>query len=665
MSLRSTALVRAGVLFTLTATAQPATAQSTEASPEFTGVPPALERIVVTARRIDAASVGGSVTFLDAERLAEHSYSDINRVLRDVPGLNIVEEEGFGIRPSIGIRGSGTDRNTKIAVMEDGVPIAPAPYAAPAAYYFPRLPRMSAVVVTKGPGAIKYGPQTVAGALSMFSSPIPETTGGIGGRVELLGGDFETFRGYGLVGGYVQTGRAYDVGLSLETLQEGSDGFKELDSGGDTGFKIQDYVAKLALRPAAGSDAAQSMELKLQYSDEASDETYLGLTLDDFRADPLRRYRGSQLDEMNVEHWTYQATHRVDFTDRLDLTTIAYHTSTERAWYKLNDVRNAANTGFASLSAILENPATYPTEFAAILGEPGTSSAAGALRVRNNNREYYATGIQSVLGYAFDGLNASHQLEFSVRYHEDEEDRFQNDDRYQMAEGRMLLTSAGAPGTQDNRIGAARGLVAVPSRHHQLGPLHAHARAALRDDRPRAHELRHRRPGPQRRSGRGAQHRGRRAARHRRHLGSERRLPAGRRRSPRLRQPGARLRRGRGRVLELRGGRPLRAWCGLGRRDGVPGRLREPARHLHGVDGRQLRHRRPVRRRRGAGVRPRDDRSLRRRPRTRQRLVDPAVGRLHLDRGRIPDQLQQQLRGVGQRSRRATSCPTSRSTSSR
>jgi Fe(3+) dicitrate transport protein len=455
MSFRSKALVRAGVLFTLAAAAQTATAESVETESAGPGASPVLERIVVTARRIDVAGVGGSVTFLDAEQLAEHSYSDINRVLRDVPGLNIVEEEGFGIRPSIGIRGSGTDRNTKIAVMEDGVPIAPAPYAAPAAYYFPRLPRMSAVVVTKGPGAIKYGPQTVAGALSMFSSPIPETTGGIGGRVELLGGDFETFRGYGLVGGYVPTGKAYDVGLSLETLQEASDGFKELDSGGDTGFRIQDYVAKLALRPAAGSDAPQSLELKLQYSDEESDETYLGLTLDDFRADPLRRYRGSQLDEMNVEHWTYQATHRIDFSERLDLTTIAYYTKTERAWYKLNDVRNAANTGFSSLSAILENPATHPTEFAAILGEPGTSSAAGALRVRNNNREYYGAGIQSVLGYAFEGLNASHQLEFSVRYHEDEEDRFQNDDRYQMLDGRMLLTAAGAPGTQDNRVGAA------------------------------------------------------------------------------------------------------------------------------------------------------------------------------------------------------------------
>lgn len=415
-----------------------------------------LERIVVTAKRVDARSVGGSVAFLDDVVLEEHSYSDVNRVLRQVPGLNIVEEEGFGIRPSIGIRGSGTDRNAKIAVMEDAVPIAPAPYAAPGAYYFPRMPRIASVEVSKGPAAIKYGPQTVAGAIGLFSAPIPDDPdGGVGGKLDLFGGDFGTYRAHARAGGYVATDGAYDVGLGFETLQEQSTGFKELDSGGDTGFRIEDYVAKVALRSNAAADLSQALELKVQYSDESSDETYVGLTLDDFRADPYRRYRGSQVDELDVEHWTYQLTHRVDFTQQLDLTTIAYYTKTERAWYKLNDIRNAANTGFTSLSSILDDPAKYATEYAALVGAPGTSSAAGALRVRNNAREYYGAGVQSVLGFAFEAGDASHQLEASLRYHRDEEDRYQNDDRYQMIGGRMILTSSGTPGTQDNRVGEA------------------------------------------------------------------------------------------------------------------------------------------------------------------------------------------------------------------
>jgi Fe(3+) dicitrate transport protein len=315
------------------------------------------------------------------------------------------------------------------------------------------MPRIAGVEVSKGPSAIKYGPQTVAGAIGLYSTPIPDQT--LGGKLELLGGDFDTYRAHGLIGGHLETAQGYEVGLSLETLQESSSGFKELDSGGDTGFAIEDYVAKVSLGSKTGAERPQSLELKLQYSDENSDETYVGLTLDDFRADPYRRYRGSQVDELDVEHWTYQATHRIDFTDQVDLTTLAYYTKTERAWYKLNDVRNAANTGYTSLSAVLEDPARYATEFAAIVGMPGTSSAVGALRVRNNSREYYATGLQSVLGYGFDSGDVAHQIEASVRYHRDEEDRFQNDDRYQMVDGRMVLTAAGAPGTQDNRIGEA------------------------------------------------------------------------------------------------------------------------------------------------------------------------------------------------------------------
>jgi Fe(3+) dicitrate transport protein len=418
--------------------------------------PALLERIVVTSSRTHAREVAGSVHFLDEAVLQQQDYPDINRVLRQVPGLNIVEEEGFGIRPSIGIRGSGTDRNAKIAVMEDGVPIAPAPYSAPSAYYFPRTPRIATIEVSKGPAAIKYGPQTVAGALSMYSTPIPGAPGvDEAGRLRLSGGEFGTWRVHGILGGWTDTRGDTDIGASIETLQERSGGFKDLDSGGDTGFRIGDYVAKLAFRSKAGAERPQSLELKLQYSDEHSHETYLGLTLDDFRDDPYRRYRASQLDDLQVQHSTSQATYRVDFNDRLGLTTLAYYTTTERAWYKLNDVRNATDTGFTSINSILANPAAFPVEHAALVGVPGSTSAPGALRVRNNAREYYAAGIQSVIAIGFDAGRARHAVELSLRYHRDEEDRYQNDDRYQMVDGAMLLTSAGAPGTQDNRLGEA------------------------------------------------------------------------------------------------------------------------------------------------------------------------------------------------------------------
>src|SRR5690606_76618 len=144
-----------------------------------------------------------------------------------------------------------------------------------------------------------------------------------------------------------------------------------------------------------GAGVPQYLEFKIQRSNRESDETYLGLTLDDFTANPYRRYNASQLDNIEVDHWLYQATHRIDFGG-VDLTTTGYHTKTKRAWYKLNDVRDGG-ASFVSLANVLADPATYATAFANIVGAGGFVSADDALRVRNNNRAYKATGVQTVL----------------------------------------------------------------------------------------------------------------------------------------------------------------------------------------------------------------------------------------------------------------------------
>lgn len=434
----------AGALFSASAAAQETPPAAGNANVHI------LKGLLVTGAAEDAEKIGGSVSFITKEEIEKFSYTDINRTLRLVPGVQLQEEDGYGLRPNIGIRGSGNDRNSKIVVMEDGVLMAPAPYAAPAAYYFPYTGRIQAIEVTKGPAAIKYGPSTVGGAINLFSTSIPDNEdGSLSGSLKVLGGEEGTLRVHGYAGGWMPMSRAWDVGILVETLQDRTDGFKSLDGGGDTGYQIQDYLAKLAFRSTAESGLRQSFEFKAQRSDETSDETYLGLTQADFAATPYRRYAASQKDEMNVDHLTLQASHRVDFSNDLNLTTTLYHNDTSRDWYKINDVRIGGGT-WRSISSVVSDPTTFAAEYAILQG------AAGEIRVRNNNRKYYSTGIQSVLGSTFVTGDLAHFMEFSVRYHEDEEDRFQNDDIYDMAGGQMTLTSSGAGGSQDNRVGDAR-----------------------------------------------------------------------------------------------------------------------------------------------------------------------------------------------------------------
>ena len=104
--------------------------------------------------------VPGALHVISQEELERYSYTDPLRVLRTVSGVNIQEEDGYGLRPNIGMRGSGTERSARITIMEDGILMAPAAYSAPAAYFFPSIARMQSIEVLKGSSQIAFGPQT-------------------------------------------------------------------------------------------------------------------------------------------------------------------------------------------------------------------------------------------------------------------------------------------------------------------------------------------------------------------------------------------------------------------------------------------------------------------------------------------------------------------------
>jgi Fe(3+) dicitrate transport protein len=322
--------------------------------------------------------------------------------------------------------------------MEDGVLIAPAPYAAPAAYYFPVVGRMEAVEVRKGSSQIKYGPQTIGGAVNLISSPIPED---MSWEADLEGGADQTGKAR------LRVGDSYEnFGWLAETYQVRTDGFKRLDGGGDTGFEVRDYLVKGRIRTAPDAALYQELELKLHHYDEISNETYLGLTDADFEADPVRRYAASQEDVMDAEQDQVQLRHYLRPTPALDLTTVAYRNEFARSWYKLDSVLGEG------IAEVLDAPEAFPEAMAILRGG---DSPADALTVRANNRSYYGQGIQSILGARFEAFGR-HDTEIGVRYHEDEEDRFQHDDAFRMTDGTMERTDAGAPGSQANRVGDAK-----------------------------------------------------------------------------------------------------------------------------------------------------------------------------------------------------------------
>ena len=393
-------------------------------------------------------TISGSAHYLDAESIKEHSYDDINRVLRQVPGVYIREEDGYGLFPNISLRGVDTSRSAKVTLMEDGILAAPAPYASPSAYYSPTAGRMNGIEVLKGSSQIKYGPQTTGGAINYLSTPIPDHQ-----RISIRSqyGEDNEYRTHATFGNTVKSDSG-NFGFLFEAYARGADGFKTIDSSAtsnesdNTGFQNFEPMMKLSWEPS--TDIYQAFEFKYGYTNAEADETYLGLTTQDFNEDPYRRYAASRFDVIDrKQHRTY-LTHFIAPTDDFDLATTLYYNKFSRNWYKLHDIR-AADGGLASNDSLA----------AALAGsQSGDSLAclqgnlACGLRVRANNRDYYSAGIQSEANLRVDAGQLQHDLTLGVRYHKDEEDRFQHQDIYnQDATGAIASISRGDPGSQADR----------------------------------------------------------------------------------------------------------------------------------------------------------------------------------------------------------------------
>ena len=386
----------------------------------------------------------GSAYFLSPKELQKFNFTDVNRALRAVPGVNIYEEDGFGLRPNISLRGTSPERSAKITVMEDGILIAPAPYSASSAYYFPTIARMQAIEVLKGSSQVQFGPFTTGGAINMISTQIPTEFSGL---VRASYGSFNSNQLYAKVGD-----TRGNFGYMVEFLNYGSDGFKNLPSGKDTGFNKNDLVVKLAADLFPKADVQQHLEFKFQYSDETGNETYLGLSENDFANNPFYRYPSSNNDLMTTEHTQYVLTHKVDFTHDFRITTNFYRNNFARNWYKLNDI--TLNNTKVGLADILSDPTTYADYYNVVNGT--VDSPADAVALKANNRKYYSQGIQTKFDYHWNEGDFFHDIEVGLRYHYDEEDRYQWVDRYSISSnGDLNLTTAGAPGTDANRISSA------------------------------------------------------------------------------------------------------------------------------------------------------------------------------------------------------------------
>ena len=63
-----------------------------------------LKTNVIFGNKYVAQNRTGSAYYISPKELRKFSFTDVNRALRTVPGVNIYEEDGFGLRPNISLR---------------------------------------------------------------------------------------------------------------------------------------------------------------------------------------------------------------------------------------------------------------------------------------------------------------------------------------------------------------------------------------------------------------------------------------------------------------------------------------------------------------------------------------------------------------------------------
>jgi Fe(3+) dicitrate transport protein len=291
-----------------------------------------------------ARRIPGSFETVDLRALESNRLFTTSEALQKVSGVIVREEEGFGLRPNIGVRGLNPTRSSRVLLLEDGIPLTYAPYGDNASYYHPPIERFESIELLKGSGQIAYGPMTVGGVVN-YITPAPPARGS--GSVSAIRGNRGYFNGHASYG--ATAGR---TGFLADFMRKQGDGARA-----NVHSELNDLTGKIVTR----LNDAQVVTLRGSYYGEDSNITYSGLRQDEYLANP--RQNAFKNDFFYVDRFGASLTHNYAVAGHLVLTTNAYASMFKRHWWRQssnssqrpNDAADPACGGMANLSTTCGN----------------------------------------------------------------------------------------------------------------------------------------------------------------------------------------------------------------------------------------------------------------------------------------------------------------------
>lgn len=191
--------------------------------------------VIVSAMRTPrfADQIGSTVSTLSAEDISLRQYNFAADALRDIAGVTIARNSGFGGFASARIRGASSGQTL---VVIDGL-VMNDPAAPQGGFDFANLDivDIETIEVLRGPQGLIYGADAIGGVISIRT----KTTSGISAFAE--GGSFGTARG----GAVLSAGEDTFGRLSVSGIR--TDGFSRADGGNE-----RDGYRNISISTAAG-----------------------------------------------------------------------------------------------------------------------------------------------------------------------------------------------------------------------------------------------------------------------------------------------------------------------------------------------------------------------------------------------------------------------------
>ena len=346
--------------------------------------------IEIVGKPDQAKTLPGSAQVIDRENLDLSHVMTTAEALRKAAGVNVRDEEGFGLRPNIGIRGLNPTRSTKVLLLEDGIPLAYAPYGDNASYYHPPVDRFERIELLKGAAQNLYGPQTAGGVIN-YITPAPPAAFSAGAR--LTGGNREYFNGHGYVGGR---------NMLFDYVRKQGDGARD---------NVHSDLDDLNYKLVTGFGDGQALTFRANHYSEESQVAYTGLTDAEY-ANFGPRYNPFKNDEFEANRSGASMTHEVPFGDAKLLTNV-YGATFDRHWW-----RQSSRTTDTQCNA------SQPTFSADRLAGSAVNPDA-CQSIQGRLREYETYGVEPRLQVPHDVLGAGSQLDVGVRAHFESQDRLQ------------------------------------------------------------------------------------------------------------------------------------------------------------------------------------------------------------------------------------------------